>query len=348
MAIKNFNGEYLRLIRQFHGMSQDELGQIIAASRQYIHQIEANMAQPSKELHSALSLALQVRPDFFTVNKLDTTHHDHCHFRKLKSTPISTIKQAIAHTTLFESLLDYIKEYLEFPAPNFPNLGGVSDIEEAAKECRKLWKLGLDTPIDNMARVLENAGAIILYYTSISPKLDAISIYKSQPIIIRSDVKKSSARARFDMAHECGHLVLHNGLESDNYKLEDEANRFASAFLMPKDSFIKEFSKSKKIDWKNLTRMKLRWKTSYHALIRRAFDLNLIDTILLRRAHVYLVKSGQRIHEDYDEDIPQEIPELINDAIKTLNNDLNITMTEIAEKINITPTILRKLVNASR
>ncbi|MFM9470015.1 ImmA/IrrE family metallo-endopeptidase, partial [Streptomyces scabiei] len=47
---------------------------------------------------------------------------------------------------------------------------------------------------------------------------------------------KSGERQRFDVAHELGHLVLHDERDmtpKDSREREAEANAFAAAFLMP-------------------------------------------------------------------------------------------------------------------
>ena len=59
--------------------------------------------------------------------------------------------------------------------------------------------------------------------------------------------EKPKGRIFFDMAHELGHILLHPWSESldliskEEFKSrENQANRFASAFLLPKESFLQE------------------------------------------------------------------------------------------------------------
>lgn len=59
--------------------------------------------------------------------------------------------------------------------------------------------------------------------------------------------RKPKGRIFFDMAHELGHILLHPWSESldligkEEFKSrENQAGRFASAFLLPKDSFLQE------------------------------------------------------------------------------------------------------------
>ncbi|MFD2616525.1 ImmA/IrrE family metallo-endopeptidase [Terrilactibacillus laevilacticus] len=101
--------------------------------------------------------------------------------------------------------------------------------------------------------------------------------------IITTGESGSFYRQQFSIAHEIGHWVLHQNinpqeLDKDEYKImEDEANRIASIFLLPKESFGEEL-RSKIVDeidtYYNLKR---RWNVSIAAMIKRARDLNIIS-----------------------------------------------------------------------
>ena len=55
--------------------------------------------------------------------------------------------------------------------------------------------------------------------------------------------RKPKGRIFFDMAHELGHILLHPWSESLDLifkSRENQTNRFASAFLLPKESFLQE------------------------------------------------------------------------------------------------------------
>ena len=153
------------------------------------------------------------------------------------------------------------------PAVNFPVIEreynsscySNSEIELAAEECRKTWGLGLTTPIAKMTRVLENAGVVITQFNGVSEKVDALSLNRKFPIIVRNDAKESVCRMRFDLAHECGHFVLHDGVETGDQITESEANKFASAFLFPRAAFINEFisAKNTRLDWKLIYKLKI-------------------------------------------------------------------------------------------
>ena len=63
-----FFGEKLRLARLMAGITQQELGELVAVSRQFIHQLEAGVKPPAEDLLLALAEVLKVKSDFFLRN----------------------------------------------------------------------------------------------------------------------------------------------------------------------------------------------------------------------------------------------------------------------------------------
>lgn len=82
----------------------------------------------------------------------------------------------------------------------------------------------------------------------IGQTIDAYSLWTddNRPYIILGTIKKSAARRNFDLAHELGHLLLHYKVEFNMHDrktyraYEDEANSFASEFLLPEKAFKEE------------------------------------------------------------------------------------------------------------
>src|SRR3546814_13280045 len=87
----------------------------------------------------------------------------------------------------------------------------------------------------------------------------------------------------------------------------------ASAFLFPRGAVLREFPRGSSINWRALYDLKLRWKMSVRALIRRGHDLKLLTPAQYRTANIHLVKAGTAKVEKYDDDgkLPVEQPELL-------------------------------------
>ncbi len=339
-----FHGPRLRLARTFHGITLAQLGEKAAASRQYMQRLESDPSTaPSREMLYALSEILSVEPLFFSEPIAGEVREEECHFRKLRTTPQNVRFRALSYGTIFSLIVVYLEQHLNLPKLNIPSIKVASreDIERAAETCRRHWGLGLDTPIDNMTRTLENFGCVVTTFEGVSEKIDAFSYVRSRPIIVRNTDKGSPSRSRFDLAHECGHLVMHQDIEVGDPDLEEQAHQFASAFLLPRAAFIREYPKSIHFNWNSLIALKKRWGVSLPAIIRRAYDLGLISAVQYRNANVHCRKTWK--HGDTSEGEPAVEPmEVIPSAFETIRLHQNLTSFQIAQQLHMTCAIIEK------
>lgn len=331
-----FDGERLRLARVAKGFTLDELGTRVSATRQYLNQLEQGAKSPTEEMGEALAAALGVTVRFFTMSARGGVSAEQCHFRKQRTTPLSVVSQVLARGTLLDGFIDRLDRALELPEVSFPDIPATStaDIEDAAEQTREQWRLGTG-PILSMMRVVENAGAVVSFFGGVSERIDALSIDRPRPMIIRSEAKPAACRLRFDLAHECGHLVMHKGIVTGDKIAEDQANRFASAFLLPRSPFIHEFPRSRLLNWNAIFEMKLRWKVSASAILRRAYDLKMLSADQYRTGYIHLSKTGQRKFERYDDVIVAEEPELLPSAMAALEQAYPGAVRRIATDVGL-------------
>lgn len=346
----NFFGDKLRLARLMSGLTQQELGEHVLVSRQFIHQLETGIKVPAEDTIGAIAEVLKVKKAFFYKSPVNDVKYEQCHFRKRRTTPVGLANRVLALSTVFEQFVDILDEHLELPEYNFPDFDtndlNAEKIERLAEKCRTHWNLGVDTPISNMIRVLENAGAVITCFDGVSDKVDALSINRKRPIIVRNNAKESVCRMRFDLAHECSHLVLHQGVETGCVRTEKEADAFASAFLFPRAAFLKEFPKCLsplRIRWEKVYDLKIRWKMSARAIIYRANYLGLLSPQQYRSANVYLNKTGQSKIEIFDEKIASEQPEILSASLDTLYHEASISIFDIADNLGVGEEIIAQL-----
>lgn len=336
-----FQGSRLRLARLFNGFTLAELGEKVSTTRQYIHRIEVSGDQsPSNDLIEALSEILHVDKAFFYAPLTDELREDQCHFRKLQTTPLNIRHRILSYGTMFNMIVSYLDTILSLPPVDIPSIpvNTIEHIEKAAEFCREKWGLYLDAPITNITRTLERAGVVITTFEGVSEKVDAFSLVRNRPVIVRNVDKHSTSRARFDLAHECGHLVMHEGVETGDPTTEAEANRFASAFLLPRGAFLREFPRTSQIDWKAMFRLKERWGASIQAIVRRAFDLGIISAVQYRNANVYMSRNGWKRGEPCE---PQpELQEIIPLAVKTINDMQGMSCADMARHLNVHKDVL--------
>jgi Zn-dependent peptidase ImmA (M78 family) len=328
---KGFTGARLRLARHLRGLTQTDLAAIVGVSHQFIGYLETGAKEPNDVLVRALGAALGFDVEFFYLPEPDESTDEECYFRRRHSTPVAVRNQVLAHTTLFSELLAYLELKLQLPESALPTIrvANRDQIEHAAERCRMLWALGRDVPIKNVARVLENAGVAITRFEGLSEKVDAFSRIGQPSVIVLND--KTPSRSRWDLAHECGHLVMHGGMSAETVEAEQEAHSFAGAFLMPRAGFVREFPRARRIDWEALFRLKRRWRVSLAALVRRAYDLDLIDALRYRQAYKYMSMHGWL--KDEPEEVEPEPPELIDVAFRELRQTFGITPAEVAKSL---------------
>jgi Zn-dependent peptidase ImmA (M78 family)/transcriptional regulator with XRE-family HTH domain len=342
-----FHGDKLRLARLLAGFSLDELGGLVAASRQFVHQLETGAKDPTDEMRDALASALTVLPTFFSMPAINPVREEDCHFRRLASASRAIVAQAVARGTAVETLVNGLEVKVRLPTVDFPESGrpqSTDAIERIAEEARLHWGLGLDGPITSMTRVLENAGAVVVHFDDLTDRIDALSMARRRPIVVRSMAKAAGARLRFDLAHETAHLVMHQGIITGDSVTEGEAHRFAGAFLIPRNAFAREFPRTKRaLDWNALFSMKLRWKVSVRAIARRAFDLGFIDAAQYRTANIQLVKTGQTKTERYDDRIAVEEPELLGTAIAWLSKRDHFGLHRLLSELGMAPELFTRL-----
>ncbi|WHI52701.1 XRE family transcriptional regulator [Microbulbifer sp. MLAF003] len=340
-----FQGDNLRLCRLISGLSLNDLGDRVGTTRQYIQQLEKDSKSPADDLVEALAYELKVKSGFFYKPITNHIKEEECHFRKLKTTLVSARRECTARATLMNRLVDSLDNQLNLPNINFPNLEAVSlyDAEKAALESRKYWNLG-DGPIKSMIRVLENAGAIVASFGKVSEKVDALSVHRKRPIVLLNE-EKSAPRIRMDLAHECAHIILHNGIETGDKETEDQADYFASTFLLPRAALLTGYGASKRsrIDWNAIKNIKIKWGVSSRSIIYRLNQLEVITPSQYRIANIHLSKTGQTKSEWYDDDVPREHPELLPNSIQLLGETYGHSFGGLLDSLEITDDFLSNL-----
>jgi len=342
-----FDGKELRLARVFNGLALEEVAERVEKTRQFVHKLETGLTAPTEQLLGRLASALQVEPAFFARGP-NLIAEDLFHFRKQFTTRAMMKQMVMARGELTARLVAYLDRELRLPELQIPEITDIKssdDIERAAELCRREWDLGLG-PIANMNRLAEHIGIIVTSFSSISKEVDALSVAVKRPIIVRNEAKESICRQRFDIGHELGHFVLHAGQTTGDRITESQANRFASALLIPRTMMSKLFPKPRgsRLDWVGLRDFKLTWKVSKAAILYRARQLELISDDQYKTGVMTLRRTGDAINEREDNLIPYEGPELLARSLKVLAEKKLVYAQEIATALKISPNLLRELV----
>ena len=265
--MNEFVGERLALARAFQHITLSRLAEAVSASFGLLGHYERGVRKnPRPDLVAALASALKVRPAFFFEPLDDPWREEECSFRRRAATPKGIKRRAQAHGTLIDLVLRALATMIKVPRYAIPSIGARDEgaIESAAEQCRRAWGLGLG-PISHIGRIAEQHGVILVQNLRHADEVDAFSRRGARSIIVLNPSRTSTSRWIFDVAHELGHFVLHEGVTTGSKDTEEQANMFASALLLPREAFARDFL-ARPFTWRHVFELKERWVVSASAI----------------------------------------------------------------------------------
>ncbi len=333
MINEPFNPDMLKLARDVRELTQAELADKSGLTQALISKLEHGLiTQPGDEVVISLTKTLRFPHEFFYQSE-KALGFPHFHYRKrakLKAKPLARIRAAIniRRMHIAKLLRSYEDDVLK-PIPQFDLDETGLTPEKLADRMREYWMLPRG-PVDNVVETIEQAGGIIVLVRFGTDLLDGIS-FRSEglpPIFVMNN-QVPGDRFRFSLAHELGHMIMH-GIPDDDEKMENEAHRFAAAFLMP-PSEIKPYLAGEKIS--AFGRVKAYWKVSIKALIRRSFDLKLITPSQYKFYSIQYNKSFGR-----GEPVPLEVerPSRLRQIIDYHTDALGYSAADLARLLACT------------
>ena len=291
-------GTRLTLARKLRGFSKKELAELVKVTPKSIADYENDLTNPSSEIEQRLIQALRFPVAFFNLHTTEAMPEEAISFRARTKLKRSQKDIATAEATLATELSDWCNAKFHLPKTNVPTIEGVDPVL-AAEMLRKEWKMG-DGAIPNLLALLESHGIRIFFAGEIGNEVDAFSYWEPKtncPYVFLTTLK-SGERRRMDAAHELGHLVMHRNLDmgsSATKEIEAEANRFASAFLMPKSTMLKYTPRG--FSLQDAVALKKQWKVSVAAFIYRSHDIGLLTDWQYHNLFKQLSAAGWRTDE---------------------------------------------------
>ncbi|SEL28761.1 helix-turn-helix domain-containing protein [Pacificibacter marinus] len=308
--------------------SMTELARMLGVTSSKVSRWESGEHSPEPDALTDLARELRVRREFFLRPVFDSTRP--FFHRKLASASKRDRTYQHAQVNWLNEVSSIAQHYVDLPELDIPDLMTSthfkqlrdSDIEGFAMSLREHWGLG-DGPCIDVVGLLERVGCVVSSIEMGTSKLDGVCSWSEidqRPHILLANDKMSLPRRQMDAAHELGHAILHKNvteseLKSDLKEIERQAFRFASAFLMPETSYIRDLPN---FSLAGMLTVKERWRVSIKAQISRLRSLGLIDSDDATRMYkTYSAKGWSRVEPlDREWKLPQ--PQLLKDAFQLI------------------------------
>jgi Zn-dependent peptidase ImmA (M78 family)/DNA-binding XRE family transcriptional regulator len=345
-----FNGERLRNARIYRGMSLADLSTKIKISKQALSQYETGqIEEPEMDNLIALSQILKFPIAYFTTKQTLELKTGATFFRSLLSTSKIDRNAQNKRLEFVAQIYSTLFKFIDFPKLNLPtfkkldsDLSKKDSIEIIANELRAYWKLG-NEPIEDLKYTLEENGIIVIRTDPKTEEIDAfnekVTINKEDMFFIAVATNQNYVRSRFDMAHELGHIILHQWVEDietlsrEEFKeIEDEANLFASAFLLPKSSFGQDVC-FRANDLKYYEYLKEKWGVSIQAMVMRANSLGVISIYQYQTLWRQMAFRGYKTKEPFDRPYGND-NNLLKEAIELSIKEEQLTPAELIREFN--------------
>jgi Zn-dependent peptidase ImmA (M78 family) len=158
------------------------------------------------------------------------------------------------------------------------------EVEERAAEVRTLIGQEESGPIRNLTSVVERAGVCLIPVIGLDG-IDGLSAWVNGVPVIGLSPNVPGDRFRLTVGHELAHLLVHLRKTETT---ESEANRFASALLIPPSEFDALMPKTPQL--RDFVSIKSSWGVSVAALVYRAHELSYIDDRRYRALQIQMAK----------------------------------------------------------
>ena len=347
-----FSGGRLAAIRELLGMTQVEVANKTGLTPSALSQAERGGTTLSAMNIARVASVLDVMPEAF-AERADPVLALRAQFRHLRRTSVRERRMAEQFILGAAAVASILRDEVRFPTEPFgftcavdPDrpIGEVAEqVEDAAAQARSELRVEASEPIGSeMVNILEKGGVIVVRDPETGPDIDAYSaVVDGLPVIVLDGGEQSVwDRDNFNLAHELGHLVMHQGIghRPGTRTVEAQAHRFAGAFLGPADALRRELPTE--LDWSRYLQLKRRWGLSIFALVRRAKDLGVIDDATYTRAMKQRSAHGWRTAEPGSKDRGLPAPQFLGQAVSLAN----ISSTELASRSHLPRAVVDRII----
>ena len=339
-----FNSDLLRIARHARGWSQTELSKQSGISQANLSKLENGLIGPTDDVLHSLANALHFpRSLFFEPDKmLGLPISVHPMYRKKASVGHRGLERLEAELNIRLLHIRRLLESTEFepelrlPDMDIDEFGG--DPERIAELVRRTWLVPTG-PMKDLVGWVERAGCVVMPCNFAALAVDGVTISSpSLPPCIFLNRNQPADRQRFSLGHELGHIVMHR---VPSPKMEDEANAFASALLMPARD-VRPYL-SGRLTIQKLAALKPVWHVSMQALLYRAKAVGAITANQSQYLWRQISALGYRRNEPPELDFPAEEPTVLPEMIRVHLEELGYEIEDLCSVLHVFEDDLRNI-----
>jgi Zn-dependent peptidase ImmA (M78 family)/DNA-binding XRE family transcriptional regulator len=284
-----FNPRRLSIARKRRRLTERALARKAGLVPDTISRLENGVRLPDEQTVTKLANALDFPVSFFGQDEPEVGASD-ASFRSFSKMSVRDRDAALTASALGLELSDWIEKRFPLPSPDLLDLGHPTDPDVAASSLRQYWALE-ERPIGNLLSFLENKGVRIFSLSENTASVNSFSFWRHDKPFIFLNNFETAERRRYQLAHELGHFMLHRHADPKGIRsAERDANRFASAFLMPERDVRVVFPGNVTVD--SIIKEKLRWGVSAISLANRLYNLGLLSTWQYKSTCIKLRNQG--------------------------------------------------------
>jgi Zn-dependent peptidase ImmA (M78 family)/transcriptional regulator with XRE-family HTH domain len=325
------NPEMLELARDSRGLTQSALASLSGVDQGNISKYERGLLDISDTALEKIAAALRYpRSFFYRFDEVRGIGSGCFYHRRKQSLPVTELRVIQARANILRLQAAILLRGAEIDHDNRivrRDIGDGETAEDIARYVRATWESPLG-PIRNLVRVIERAGGIVFRCHFGTNRLDAVSQWsRDLPPIMFVNADAPNDRARWSLAHELGHIIMHR-IPSDD--AEREADRFASEFLLPAREIAADLNHF------NLTRaamLKPYWGVSMAALVMKAHTLEKISDWQKTNLFRQLSQANMRTKEP--DTVAAEKPTVMTDLINLHCNELGYSVQQLAALLHL-------------
>lgn len=323
----SFNASRLGIARKRRLLNKKQFAEAVGVAQHTASRWEKGDTEvPSPENIAAIARVLGFPAAFFEGKDLEIP--ERASFRSQTSMSAAIRDASLSAGSIGFLVSDWVESRFNLPEIRVPDLH-LYDPERAARVLREEWQLG-EKPISNMIHLLESKGVRVFSLAENTVKVNAYSLWRAGKPYVFLNTFKTAESSRFDAAHELAHLVLHQDGETTGREAEDQANRFASAFLMPRSDVLASIPRIEYLE--QIIHAKSRWRVSVAALNYRAHKVGLTSDWKYRDLCIEIATRGYNKTEPRP--IERERSVVWEKVLKSLWLD-RMTAADIARQLNV-------------